>query len=68
MDLTANILKVLQEEKGTLLPTLQIAKKVGLKTTKEVNPTLYALLKSGEVEKISEEGGRNPKWKVVEKE
>lgn len=47
------------------IETLKIAKAVGLKTTKEVNPTLYSLLSKGKVTKSSNPDGSKPKWSIV---
>lgn len=34
-------------------------------TAKSVNPTLYALEKEGRIRKITDAGGRNPRWQIV---
>ena len=49
--------------------TLSIAKHVFGKdaTCKMVNKHLYGLSKTGEIEKISEPDGSNPRWKLVPK-
>lgn len=60
-DLKVTILNILQESQDPL-PTLEISKRAGFKTAKDINPTLYSLLASKEVDKIAEEGGRNPRW------
>ncbi len=60
-DLKVTILNILRESQDPL-PTLEISKRAGLKTAKDINPTLYSLLASKEVDKIAEEGGRNPRW------
>lgn len=53
-----NILKEVQEP----LPTLEISKRAGFRTAKDVNPTLYSLLAKKQVDKVADEGGRNPRW------
>ena len=61
--LASTILDILKAAQSPL-PTLQISKQAGFKTAKDVNPTLYALLASKQVEKIAEENGSNPRWSL----
>jgi DNA-binding IclR family transcriptional regulator len=63
MDLRERILALLHSAEEPV-PTLEIAKKMGLVTAKDVNPTLYSLAGSKLVEKISEEGGSRPRWRL----
>ena len=47
-------------------PTIEIARHVGGKGSAKslVNPTLYKMEKSGQLTKIAEEGGANPRWSI----
>lgn len=60
--------KVLQILEGTspdfAIPTLQIAKKVvgSNATTSQINSVLYGLQKQGKIDKVTEQGGKKPKW------
>jgi hypothetical protein len=47
-------------------PTLEISKEIfGKKATKKmINTHLYTLLRLGHVQKISEDDGTKPKWKL----
>ena len=65
--LSSTILEILKTAQ-TPLPTLEISKRAGFKTAKDVNPTLYSLLANKQVEKIADEGGRNPRWSLHEGE
>ena len=56
----------LLEEAATPLATLDIAKRAGLTTTKEVNPTLYTLLNAKQVTKICDKDGAHPRWQLSE--
>lgn len=49
-------------------PTLEISKAVfGNGATKRIiNPTLYKLQKKGQIEKIANENGGNPRWYIIE--
>lgn len=62
-DLKLSLLKILQQAEDPI-PTLELAKRVGKSTTKEINPSLYSLLSSKQVEKIAEENGSNPRWRL----
>lgn len=66
-DLKVTIINILQAAQGPL-PTLEISKQAGFKTCKDINPTLYVLLAQKRVEKISDEGGRNPRWLLHQEE
>lgn len=48
------------------VPTLDVSKHVFGKeaTKKKVNPYLYGLMKKGVVDKICEEDGTKPKWRL----
>lgn len=58
-----SLLEILSDEP---LPTLEIAKRIfgPDATTKQVNPLLYSLLARHDVEKITEENGSKPRWKL----
>jgi len=48
------------------VPTLEISKEVFGKgaTKKMINKHLYALERIGQLEKVAEEDGTKPKWKI----
>ncbi|KKK75013.1 hypothetical protein LCGC14_2878010 [marine sediment metagenome] len=64
MSLEEKILSALSEEKE--LDTLQISKKVigppGVQ--KDVNPTLYRLLKEDQIKKLPPKSGSRPSWSL----
>jgi len=64
-DIKTKILKEL-EECNEPIDTLQVSKKVfGVGSTqKMVNPSLYALLKEGKIEKVTKDGSQRPCWKL----
>ncbi len=68
MELQQKIIALLQHAQKPLAPS-QISLLVGFprptNTAKTVNPTLYMLEKEGRVQKIANENGSNPKWKIV---
>lgn len=61
MDLKPRILAYLKTQEEPI-PTLDLAKAMGMGTCKDINPILYSLLSSKQVEKITEGRGRNPRW------
>jgi len=67
-EIKARITAFLTENEGEQ-KTLLIAKHLFGKdaTCKMVNKHLYGMAKSGEIEKISEPDGSNPRWKLVPK-
>ena len=65
IQLRTTILNILKEADKPL-PPLEISKKAGLKTSKDVNPILYSMLSNKQVEKIADEGGRNPRWVLLD--
>ena len=64
-DIKERILSYLEIE-GNYINTLDIAKAVcGKNTTKrDVNKYLYSLEKQGTINKLSDDNGANPKWKI----
>lgn len=56
-----------EEKEEEAVPTLEISKAVFGKgaTKKMINKHLYALERAGQVEKIAEEDGTKPRWKVL---
>ncbi len=63
-DLKTQVLEFLATQ-GDHVGTLQIAKAMGLKTAKEINPTLYSLMKDNKIKKESEPNGSKPRWSVI---
>ena len=65
-EIQTNIISFLSE-RGEEVSTLDISKAVFGKgsTKKMINKYLYSLEKMGEIEKVSEEDGTKPRWKVV---
>lgn len=57
------VLELLSTSKEPM-KTLNISKVIfGQKATcKDINPLLYSMLKQGLLDKISDEGGKNPRW------
>ena len=62
-DLKTQIITFLSAAQNPV-PTLEIAKKIGLTTTREVNPFLYKLQTEGKVIKTAEDNGSKPRWSL----
>jgi hypothetical protein len=64
--LEEKIIETLKNVNEEELDTLQISRLVLGKgsTQKQINPTLYKLLKEGKIERITKEGEARPRWKL----